>query len=312
MTLKEKISAQFYKPNKLYIIPTWYGLVFGGLNIATLMIASTYGNNLVYLLTFSMFGIYMASMLQTHSNLKNVVVHLPSVNPGFSGGEIQFSLALENKSTTPCPSLSLEVKWRFLRKKNHSTMINLAGSESQTAKLSIPVNKRGVYFAKRVTLSSIFPLGLWRTWTYINVDQVIHVYPTPLGSQLLPQESSGVGTQHVNFSTNGDDFSGHREYQQGHSIRHIDWKVYARSKKKMIKEFKSGGQPEYVLSWQNIHSQDSETKLSQITNWILALEAKNLQYKISLPGHESKIGLGPDHSTGCLKKLAEYQNDHAA
>ncbi|HEX2093352.1 MAG TPA: DUF58 domain-containing protein [Longimicrobiaceae bacterium] len=46
-----------------------------------------------------------------------------------------------------------------------------------------------------------------------------------------------AGIHHSPYRGAGEDFARHRDYQQGDDVRHLDWKVYARTDRLYIREF---------------------------------------------------------------------------
>ena len=60
---------------RLYILPTWSGLVFAALLLGLLVGAINYGVSLVYLFTFWFVGLAVVGMLHTQRNLSGLVLH---------------------------------------------------------------------------------------------------------------------------------------------------------------------------------------------------------------------------------------------
>ena len=72
------------KKEKTYIIPNWYGVIFGFSILAAILLAATYSNNLVYVVAFFMLGLFLLGMVQANSNLKSLYLE-----------KIEFALAQE-------------------------------------------------------------------------------------------------------------------------------------------------------------------------------------------------------------------------
>src|SRR5439155_1439857 len=115
-----------------------------------------------------------------------------------------------------------------------------AGAALTLASLA-PTAKRGRIPLGRLTLSSDFPLGLWRGWAYVHFPLEGIAYPKPEASAPpLPQGPGGPDA----FATGrgGDaDLAGIREYQRGDPPQRVAWKAVARGAGWFTKAFDGTG-----------------------------------------------------------------------
>ena len=58
--------------DRVYIVPTYYGFVYGGGIIVCVLAAASYGNNLAYLLCFFLVALFVIGMHQSNANLKKL------------------------------------------------------------------------------------------------------------------------------------------------------------------------------------------------------------------------------------------------
>jgi uncharacterized protein (DUF58 family) len=161
----------------------------------------------------------------------------------------------------------------------------------------------------RITLSTRFPLGLWRAWAHYTPDLAALVYPRPATNAVPPPLSQGDGReQHPQRVRGSDDFAGLRAYVPGDAVRHIAWRAMARNPegRVMTKLFDGGASGE---SWLRLDAALAETgelesALSLMARWVLDAEADGVRYALELPRRSLAPGRGPAHRAACLEALA--------
>ncbi len=293
------------KKQKIYIIPTKFGMIYIVCIVVILLVGAAYANNLVNLLAFFMLSIAFIGMVQTHNNLKFVRVQLCHVDPGFAGTQIILHTVLENHANDPRFGIDSRIKELKLSH-DYENILPLPGHATLKLKGAYTVEKRGQYRLKRVKISTVYPLGLFYAWNWLPIDAGYFVYPKIDGVLPLPPPKIELTESSRARSMGGDDFSGHRKYQGGDSSRHIDWKAYARGRPLMIKEFKEGAPHALLLDWHSLSMADPEKKLSQLAMWIDLARQRQIPYALQLPGIFIPPSLGPHHDQVCLEKLAIY------
>ena len=97
---------------RIFILPTGRGLGFGVLMLVLLAIAFVYNNNLVYLLTFLLAGIFFISILYCYKSISGLIVYPGNSYPVFVGESASFvihrirsgmDLSMIPTSTSPSP-----------------------------------------------------------------------------------------------------------------------------------------------------------------------------------------------------------------
>ena len=53
---------------------------------------------------------------------------------------------------------------------------------------------------------------------------------------------------------------------------------------------------------------DTETRLSQLSRWVVDADAKDLRYGLCLPGVDIPVDSGESHRHRCLQALALYED----
>ncbi len=296
---------KFARKNQVYIIPTRFGAIFLCSIVFILFVGAIYSNNLVNLLSFFLASITIVSMVQTHDNLKGVKLKMIRASSGFAESYITVETTLENP--TKSTRFNLEVRLpelEFYEEIEESVPISaFARNRFQSV---YRTRGRGVYKIMKARISSIYPLGLFYAWTYVDTETQYFVYPKTSGKQSLPQDSVEGETSRFS-NAHGEDFSGHRNFQKADSPSRIDWKAFARGRGILIKEFKSGASKSLLLDYQSCPQDQSEAKLEQLSQWIEICRKKEIPFALQLPDQYLATGMGVRHVKKSLEELAKFK-----
>ena len=176
---------------------------------------------------------------------------------------------------------------------------------STTAQTEVPVTTgcRGYITCAPLRLSSAYPLGLQYTWSApITSPSRGVVYPRPAGTLPLPTNRSQARFNESGHMLDGDDFAGLREYVPGDPPGHIHWKAVAAHQQLLTKKFAGEGTEEIWLGWERT-SGSTETRLSQMSKWVMTAEQAGGRYGMTMPGLRLEPDRGYRHYRRCLQTL---------
>ena len=174
----------------------------------------------------------------------------------------------------------------------------------------VPALRRGWLDAPRLTLDSRYPLGLFRAWSYWQPALRCLVYPAPAPAGApFPATPDGRGDGRSS-AAGVDDFGGLRQYLVTDNPRHIAWKASASALATgaplQTKQFLGSASAEAIFDLAAFPpDRDLETRVSQLTRWVLDADTAGYTYTLRLDNHHA---LGPaqgeSHRLACLKALA--------
>lgn len=282
---------------RIYILPTRLGLIFAIFLLAMLIGSINYGLSLGYGLTFLLGGIAIVGILHTYKNLRGLRIADAGASPAFAGEEAVFHLEFD----APDPRYALNLGGGVT-----PVLIDVEGM--QRVNMRVHASRRGRLRPGRFVLSTVYPLGLFRAWSYLELDRAAIVYPRPseTAPALLPAGEAGAG-ERPSARDGSDDFAGLRAWQPGDSPRQVAWKVAARSGLLATKRFGDVENGTLWLDWDSLAGLDVETRLSQLARWVLDAEGDGLVYGLRLPGCEIAPGKDMAHRRTCLEALALYE-----
>lgn len=296
---------------KLFIFPTRGGFVFFALLVLLWLIATNFENNLIFAFTFLLASLFIIAVFHTFLNLSGLQIEGGRATPGFAGQTAEFEYLLSQSGKRQ--RYSIEISYPEVE----PTVVSLMGSEIKAIYLSIPVKRRGWFKAQRITVKSVYPLGLLKVWTYLQFDTEALVYPQAINASLPPQAASGRGDKpppqnYLANNSGSEDFVGLEKYRLGESLRHIAWKQFAREQGLQTKHYADAVDDELWLDWEALPGMDAEARLSRLCAWVLDLSETTRPYGLRLPGLELAPGTGRSHRDGVLRALALFEQPAAA
>lgn len=294
--------------NRIYILPTRHGWLYGLLLAVMLVGSINYNNSLGYMLTFLLASLGLVTMLHSWRNLLGLRIAGGRAMPVFAGDTAHFRIVLDNRDGPARPALRLgpaAPRRRRTRRADHTVISDLQAGAMDGVTLTRIAPRRGRLALGRVRIASRFPLGLFEAWSVLDPALDCLVYPAPAGTPVLPQASALDAEGHAGSRHGSDDFAGFADYRVGDSPRYIAWKALAREQGLLVKRFAGGGSGSLWLRWeQTAWLAAPEARLGQLTRWVLCAAGQGLSYGLALPGLEIPPDSGADHRDRCLACLA--------
>jgi uncharacterized protein (DUF58 family) len=288
------------RARQIYILPTRYGMLFGALLAVMLLGSINSANNLGFMLTFLLAGLGIVAILHTWHNLLGLQLLPGRVEPVFAGQEASFHIQLKNPRQGPRPGIQLELAGK------PPVNTDLASQDSGQLVLHQAAPQRGTLPLNRITVSTRYPLGLLRAWTYVELDSRCLVYPKPGPRMRLPEAPDYSSSAQGDRGVGADDFVGLRQYRPSDSPRRIDWKAAARERGLMSKQFGGDRSERTWLDWYALEGLETEERLSRLCRGVLTACEQQLEFGLRLPGEEVPPARGEAHRQHCLALLARF------
>jgi uncharacterized protein (DUF58 family) len=305
-TARDKGSV-LLSQRRVYILPTRAGLGFCALLLVLLVGSINYNLGLGFGLTFVAGACAIVDMVQTTRNLAGLVLSPGRAPDVYAGEDAPFELRVENPTRLARYAVWID----FEHVPEPRQAIDVTAGGSTTIVLRTPTAVRGWMRPPRVRLSTQFPLGLFRAWSWWQPDSRALVYPFP-EQDAPPLPMLGRPSPDGAGSTGSDDFAGVRSYQPGDPLRHLAWRQIARLDPELggqlvTKHFEGGTVDELVLDFDALPPRlDVELRLARMARWVLEAEQRALPYGFILGRIRYDAALGTAHQATCLRALALY------
>jgi uncharacterized protein (DUF58 family) len=285
--------------SRIYILPTRRGAALSATLVVMLLTSLNYGLSLGLFVTFALSGLVAASLLHAFRNLAGIKVRPLAAGDTFAGAPIAFSLELFGGQAARAQVA--------LFARDARVVADVAAGAAHTLTLMTPTIRRGRIPLGRLTVSSDYPLGLWRGWAYVHFPLEGIAYPAPEPAA-PPLPRGRDGPESAVPARGGDaDLAGLRDYQHGDPPQRVAWKAVARGAGWFTKSFdgaQGGGQ--VALDWNEMPTLGVEARLARLTAWVLAAERAAQPFSLTLPGFALPTGQGREHHRAALTALALY------
>ena len=309
LTLSSAATSSFVlNRRRVYILPTRQGLAFCAVALVMLIGAINYNNSLGYLLTFLLASLAMVSMLHAYRNLAGLGLRLLPGESTFAGEPTLFMLTVDNRGQLRRPDVCASFKELSDSRGTEKRVAHFAVEADTLSHVELrpKTSTRGWFALERVTLSTRYPLGLFRAWSNLDSTSRVAVYPKPAGVRELPASAESNALQDGSSGQGNDDFAGLKSYVPGDSTRRIHWKAVARGQDISVKLFSGGTPTEMALNWNDTAGDNVETRLSQLCIWVCEAASLKLSYRLELPDATVGPGTGEVHRHECLRALALF------
>lgn len=306
----ETLRRKMVRENRIYIMPSLSGTLFLAAVMVMILTAATYNNNLIFILGFFMFSVFVVSMLQTHYNVKGVRLEFASAEEGFAGDPLTVHFYLTQKRAKFKRGLEIRTASRripTLRRQRHDLH---PAETSRICSLDVLIRHRGIHPLPDIILETYYPLGLFRAWKVFRFDARLVVFPRPDQSRSLAPSSFESGQEDLGLRTSPEgDFGELKEYHMGESYRQIAWKHFARTGDLYSKVHWGEEHKHYVIPWlqRGTDRRSEEAELSRISGWIKTALEENATFEMETPAMRIDPGKGIDHARRCWRELAAYK-----
>jgi uncharacterized protein (DUF58 family) len=280
---------------RIYVLPSPFGIGFAVLLVIMQMGALNYSNNPALLLTSLLAAAAWTSLFAGFRTLAGL--ELTAVNAGecHAGDRVRLGCRFA-MSQRARPNLRL--RWSGV-----DTAFAIDAATATEVVVTLPCERRGWMRPGRLKLWTDQPLGLFVIWSWLNPKVSILVYPTiESDPPPFPQGRQGRGGRLSR--SDGDEYSGLRDYRTGDPQRRIAWKASARHESLLVRESELQIDDDLHFDYSALHGLDAEARIRRLAAWVVAAEAAGLSYVLELP--DQRIGplLGDQHRHACLRALA--------
>jgi uncharacterized protein (DUF58 family) len=291
---------------RIYILPTSVGIGFGVMLLVMLIAGINYGNSVALFLTFLLAGFGLVTMHQCHRNLVRTSITSAAALPTFAGTPGTLRVTLQNDATFMRYGIEVEPT------DTDPARRDIRARDQAQINVAVDAPTRGLIPIDRVKVSSTFPFGLFRAWSWVHMRIEMIVYPRPQGSLPMPIDAGAKSGSRSRVLSGSDEWLGLRPFRDGDSPRQVAWKAYARGAPLLVKEYSAMGAELRVFDLAKLESLALEARLSQLARWIVDAEAHGERYGLIALPYRLEPDSGPEHRHRCLTVLALYGHERAS
>lgn len=295
-----KSNPQILNSQSIYILPSGFGWIYWIVVLSLFSGAINYQISTIFLMTFLLAVVALVSAWEAHANLKNLSIKLISIEDTYQGTPVQMILFIQANRRN---HFGLEFKMgdQLLSR------LEYIPPEGLQFVLPIVTNKRGCFNVPRITISSLYPFGIFRIWGYAYFDTQYHVYPQPINPGFWPERSPNQENKTIPSPGDNEFYDLRQVENPWLQLNLIAWKIAAKGQGWFLKTLDSAEGSHWVFSLRDLPPVDLESKLQYLCYWLVTAESNDQLYSLQLDHSIEPLARGKDHLQDCLRLLARYQ-----
>lgn len=295
----------------VFIFPSRFGFGYLLTCAGLFILGTNYQNNLMLLLCQFLMAMFLLHLFVSYRNFTAVSLSVKDIQPVYVSDHALLCLQLHvNNNAVPFyGGIRLQLRGTSL------DLLHRRADQDREVKLLLPALQRGIYRLPRVTLSSTYPLGLFRCWTHLDFNKQITIYPKPIASALKLTSTDASQGDTAGRLAGIDEFDSLRTFKPGDPMNRVAWKQAAKGGELSTKIFNQAQHEGGWLSLDTYAGEPLEKALGLLTYQINRLSAQQHVFGLTLGNNRIEPATGEAHKHRCLKCLTQYQqsvHDYAA
>lgn len=280
---------------RIYVLPTPYGLFFALLLCAMTLGALNYNNNPALILCFLLLSVMLSCLLRAHLSLSGLRLERVDAAPAHAGQTQKLRLHFASARARRREGL-------VLTHEGQHTTFELEDAPCMV-ELSRPARQRGRQPLGRFKLHTQLPLGLFEVWTWLHPDAAPLVYPA-LEKDPPPPAGSGGANRPRASAAASEDLHTLRDYRSGDPLRQVAWKHSARAGHLLVREHELPSGQRLCFSWNALAPLSSDARARRLARWLADAERRGQASVLEMPDRSIGPAQGSAHLHACFRALA--------
>lgn len=284
---------------RIFIFLSAEGALYSVLLLIVFIAGVNYANNLVLGFCFFLGSVLVVTIHHTYAHLSGLKIESIDALDSEVGASAQYRIKIAPTGRRPHRQIRLE--WA-----DQVQQIDTL-SDAQLLTFQLPTPQRGRFVPPRLKVSTIYPLGILRAWSYVFFELPVWVSPQPIACELVEQGAytAADDEQSAERISGQDDFEGLNSFVLGESMARISWAHLARGQGLLSKHFSDPRGQQQMLDYQRMPLASHELRLSYLAYWVKQFAAQQVAFGLRLPQAELPVGTGEQHLRAALRLLAE-------
>ncbi|MCC7517422.1 MAG: DUF58 domain-containing protein [Pseudomonadales bacterium] len=283
----------------LFIFLSRHGLYFLLLDALIWIGATNFQNNLAYALAFLLLAVVFVAILQTCANLSGLRLRFISADPVFAGEVMYAKLELHAVSTLQHLVLQWPGQW--------PVSASVIAGETKQVLLPVDTQQRGLLSPGRFRIETVYPLGIVRCWSWLDLSVQGLVYPAPVAADYREFSQGDSEAEGDTVVAGGDEYFALKTYTEGEALSRIAWKQFAAGRGLLVREYADYRGGDITLNYSAMTDKDVELRLSKLCFCARQLHAEGRPFGLQLPGCPLIVaGTGDAHLRAVLTALALF------
>lgn len=293
-------NPQTLGSHNLYILPSGFGWVYVLVVLSLLVGAINYQVNTVFLMSFLLGIIGIASAFEAQANLKNLSLKFLMIEDAEQGLPAKLILFIEANN---------KVRFGIDFHVASQAKIRLEKIPEEGIQFVIPIETttRGYFPLPRINISSLFPFGIFKVWGYAYFEEYYYVYPQALDPGFWPEPYLDQSVKKKNASGNEEFYDLKQVENPWLEPKRIYWRIAAKGQGWYLKTMDTSEVDYWLFKLNDLPAKSLEVKLQNLSYWLQTAELNGLIYGLDLEKTQTRFAHGKEHLQYCLRQLALYK-----
>jgi uncharacterized protein (DUF58 family) len=293
-------SPQTLNSRNVYILPSGFGCAYGLVILTLFSTAINYQISTIFLMTFLLFIIGMASAWEAQANLKDLSFKVISIEDAQQGTPAKVTLSIQANN-------KIRFGIEFNIASQAVSRVEKIPAEGMQITIPVETTNRGYFPLPPVVISSLFPFGIFRVWAYAYFKEHYYVYPQPVNPGFWPDFY--LDQNSTKKYTLGDEelYDLKQVENPWKSPNLIAWKIAAKGQGWYLKTMNSNEVECWLFRICDLPEKNLELKLQHLSYWLQTAELNGQMYGLELAPSRTQFARGKEHLQHCLRQLALYE-----
>ncbi len=293
-------NPQTVHSRNLYILPTGFGWAYTLVVLALFLGAVNSQINAIFLMSFILVVIGLVSAFEAHANLKNLSFKFISIEDVQQGIPARVILSIQSTN-------KIRFGIEFQISSQPKTRLEKIPPEGLEFIVPIETATRGYYLLPPIIISSFFPFGIFRVWSYVYFQEHYYVYPQPINPGFWPEAYFAQNTKQKHTVGDEEFYDLKQVENPWMEPKLIHWRIAAKGQGWYLKIMDSNEVDYWLFKLSDLHSIDLENNLQNLSYWLQAAEHNGMIYGLELKSSPTHFARGEEHLQHCLRQLALCQ-----
>jgi len=295
-------NPQILTSHNVYILPSRFGSAYGFVVITLFSAAINYEISTIYLMTFLLFVIGMASAVEAHANLKDLSFTVISIDDAQQGTPAKITLFIQ-----PNHKIRFGIELKIASHTKLISRIEKIPTEGLQIIIALETTSRGCFTLPPIIVSSLFPFGIFKVWSYLYFNEHYYVIPQPENPGFWPPICLDENVMNVLASGDEELYELKQVENPWMAPNLIAWKISAKNQSWYQKVMQNNEVGCWLFKLSDLSANDLELKLQQLSYWLQTAELNGQIYGLQLTTSRISFSRGKEHLKRCLRQLAVYQ-----
>jgi uncharacterized protein (DUF58 family) len=293
-------NPQTLNSRNLYILPSGFGWAYALVVFILFLGAINYQINTIFLMTFLLAIIGMVSAWEAHENLKYLSFQLIAIEDAQQGTPAKVNLLIQANN-------KIRFGMDFQIASQPKTRLEKIPAEGLQFIMPIETDTRGYFLLPPIVISSLYPFGIFKVWSYAYFEEHYYVYPQAVNPGFWPDACLDQDVK-KKYASGDEEFYDLKQVENPWTQPNlISWKIAAKGQGWYLKTMDSNEVDYWLFKLTELSSKDLESRLKNLSYWLQTAEANGLIYALELKASHTRFARGKEHLQYCLRQLALYQ-----